>query len=385
MRFRQVTFSMPVMLIIIITIGCITQPYMPRVLQQALYATSLSIKDILLFLLPLIVFSLLFGSIVNIRNSALKIILALIPLLTVSNFIATSFGLWFGNFFIAKSGLVFNITSSNDSLRPLWKVFLPILVPNQIAMFSGIILGVVFSYAATNIGEKLAKNMNIVALFILEKLLVPIMPIFVLGFIIRMLHDGLLIELLKNYALVFLLIFSAQLSYILLIYWLGAKFNLRIWYENVKCMLPAAITGFSTMSSAAAMPITLLATAKNTSDDEFARLVIPTTVNIHLMGDCIAIPILAVSILASYSVGIDSQQFIIFAGYFVIAKFAVAGVPAGGILVMLPILEKYLQFSPEMLSLITALYIMFDPIITSMNVLGNGAFAILLKRIVNQR
>ena len=358
---------------------------MPIVLQQALYATSLSIKDILLFLLPLIVFSLLFGSIVSIRNSALKIILALIPLLTLSNFIATSFGLWFGNFFIAKSGLFFNITSSNDSLRPLWEVFLPILVPNQIAMFSGIILGVVFSYAATNIGEKLAKNMNIVALFILEKLLVPIMPIFVLGFIIRMLHDGLLIELLKNYALVFLLIFSAQLSYILLIYWLGAKFNLRRWYENVKCMLPAAITGFSTMSSAAAMPITLLATAKNTSDDEFARLVIPTTVNIHLMGDCIAIPILAVSILASYSVGIDSQQFIIFAGYFVIAKFAVAGVPAGGILVMLPILEKYLQFSPEMLSLITALYIMFDPIITSMNVLGNGAFAILLKRIVNQR
>jgi Na+/H+-dicarboxylate symporter len=68
--------------------------------------------------------------------------------------------------------------------------------------------------------------------------------------------------------------------------------------------------------------------------------------------------------------------------YFVLAKFAVAAVPAGGILVMLPILEKYLHFSPDMLSLITALYIMFDPIITSINVLGNGAFATIFKRIV---
>ena len=42
---------------------------------------------------------------------------------------------------------------------------------------------------------------------------------------------------------------------------------------------------------------------------------------------------------------------------------------------MLPILEQYLGFNAEMLSLITALYILFDPIITSVNILGNGAFA----------
>lgn len=48
---------------------------------------------------------------------------------------------------------------------------------------------------------------------------------------------------------------------------------------------------------------------------------------------------------------------------------------------MIPILEKYLGFTPEMLSLITALYILFDPIITSANVLGNGAFAQLFEKV----
>jgi Na+/H+-dicarboxylate symporter len=370
------------MLALVIGFGCLTQAYMPEMLQQALYAISLTTKEVLLFLLPFIVFSLLFGSIVNIKNSAIKIILALIPLLTISNFIATSFALWFGNFFIVKSSLVFTLINTSKSLSPLWELSLPKLVPNDIAMFSGIILGIIFSYQAVKFGEQLAKKLNIFAVFILKKLLVPVMPIFVLGFIIRMVHDGLLVPLIKNYALVFLLIFSAQLFYVFLAYGLGAKFSSSRWYHNVKHMLPAALTGFSTMSSAAAMPITLLATEKNTGDHELSRLVIPTTVNIHLMGDCIAIPILAVSILASYGAIVDAQQFMLFAGYFVLAKFAVAAVPAGGILVMLPILEKYLHFSPDMLSLITALYIMFDPIITSINVLGNGAFATIFKRIV---
>jgi Na+/H+-dicarboxylate symporter len=47
---------------------------------------------------------------------------------------------------------------------------------------------------------------------------------------------------------------------------------------------------------------------------------------------------------------------------------------------MLPILEHYLGFTGEMMSLITALYILFDPVITSANVLGNGAFAKMMDK-----
>src|SRR6185369_5706000 len=168
MRFSKITSNMPVMLALVIGIGCLTQEYMPVTLQQSLYAISLSIKEILLFLLPLIVFSLLFGSIVNIKNSALKIILALIPLLTISNLLATSFALWFGNLFIAKSALVFTFINTNESLIPLWNLSLPKLVPNDIAMFAGIIFGVVFSYQAVKFGQQVAEKLNIFAIFILK-------------------------------------------------------------------------------------------------------------------------------------------------------------------------------------------------------------------------
>lgn len=72
----------------------------------------------------------------------------------------------------------------------------------------------------------------------------------------------------------------------------------------------------------------------------------------------------------------------IFTFYFVLAKFSVAAIPGGGIIVMLPILEGYLGFNGEMMSLITALYILFDPVITCANVFGNGAFAKMIDRFV---
>jgi Na+/H+-dicarboxylate symporter len=151
-------------------------------------------------------------------------------------------------------------------------------------------------------------------------------------------------------------------------------------------MLPAAIAGFGSMSSAAAMPLTILGTEKNSQNPDFARSIIPATVNVHLIGDCFAIPIFAFAVLKGF--GVENPAFstyLIFAAFFVLAKFSVAAVPGGGILVMLPILESYLGFNAEMLSLITALYILFDPVITCANVMGNGGFAMLLGKLFESR
>ncbi|WP_253305916.1 cation:dicarboxylate symporter family transporter [unidentified bacterial endosymbiont] len=114
-------------------------------------------------------------------------------------------------------------------------------------------------------------------------------------------------------------------------------------------------------------------TELNLNNKEIAGAVIPATVNIHLVGDCFAIPLFAYAVLKSF--GMDEPSllnYLIFSFYFVLAKFSVSAIPGGGIIVMLPILEKYLGFNTEMMSLITALYILFDPVITAANVLGNG-------------
>jgi len=137
------------------------------------------------------------------------------------------------------------------------------------------------------------------------------------------------------------------------------------------------------MSSAATMPLTIIGAENNVKNKSLVESVIPATVNIHLVGDCFATPILAYAVLKNFGLDEPSlMNYIIFVLYFVLAKFSVAAIPGGGILVMLPILEIYLGFTGEMMSLITALYILFDPVITCANVLGNGAFAKIIDHIL---
>ncbi len=135
------------------------------------------------------------------------------------------------------------------------------------------------------------------------------------------------------------------------------------------------------MSSLATMPVTISAAEKNTGNVNISRVVIPATVNVHMVGVSIAIPLMAFSILLNFGYPLPNfYDYCLFALYFVITQFTVAAIPGGGILVMIPILESQLGFTPEMSALITILYILFDPAITITNVLGNSALVIMVSK-----
>ena len=163
-------------------------------------------------------------------------------------------------------------------------------MPNNVAMFAGIILGIITSKLypkkSLNLANKIEKYIS--------KLLsgfAYLIPLFVTGFIVKMQNDGVMGLIIKDYALIFALIAISQFSYILLIYFLLNYFSISGLLNNVKNMLPAALSGFTTMSSAASMPLTMIGAQNNAQDKDIARSVIPVTVNIHLIGDCFAIPI----------------------------------------------------------------------------------------------
>jgi len=183
----------------------------------------------------------------------------------------------------------------------------------------------------------------------------------------------------KTYIPIVLLIAITNALYITFLYGLFAKFNVKKIFNWLKQMAPASLAGFSTMSSIAAMPITLKAAESmvEAKDKATVRAVIPATVNSHLIGDSIAITTMALAMLLAFGQSLPTwPQFWTFAQFFVMAKFSVATIPGGSILAMLPVLEQTLGFTAEMLGFITAVYILFDPLITGMNVFGNGAFAL---------
>ena len=366
--------KMPILLLAMIILVGISFDWLPPVCKSVLYGISLSLKSLIVFLLPFMIFGLLFKTSVQLAKNASKWILLILIAICVSNFFSTMVSYLIGTV-AYQFDLSMAIPTESVSLIPLGNFSLPKLVGNSQAMFAGLLLGILCGWLKPSFAEKIATHLEKFIGCLLKSILYVI-PLFIAGFIVKMMHDGVMSLILRHYALIFVLVAGAVFTYIGLIYFFATGFQYRRFVQSIKNMLPAAIAGFGSMSSAAAMPLTILGTEKNSKNPDLAQAIIPATVNIHLIGDCFAIPVFAFAIMKSFGVAEPAfLSYLIFASYFVMAKFSVAAVPGGGILVMLPILETYLGFSGEMLSLITALYILFDPIITVANVLGNGGFA----------
>jgi Na+/H+-dicarboxylate symporter len=207
----------------------------------------------------------------------------------------------------------------------------------------------------------------------------------VFGFLLKMQKENVLENLFTNYTKVFVLIFFLVIFYIMLFYLLSANFNLKKALEYFKEMLPAGITAFSTMSSVATMPVTLNATEKNISSKKMANLIVPTTVNVHLMADGLSISITALALMIMGNQGIpEISSYIWFVVYYCIAKFSCAGVPGGGVIVLIPVFQEHLHMNLEIATLLTTIYILQDSFLTCGNVMGNGAFAIFANKFLKK-
>ncbi|MBS9530062.1 dicarboxylate/amino acid:cation symporter [Wolbachia endosymbiont of Rhagoletis cerasi] len=370
-------------LLTVITSAAFFGHLVPMEVKTFLYSTSLSIKEVLLFIMPFIIFALIFSSVNNLKQSAIKFILLLIIMIFLSNLASSLIAYSVGHFIIQNTYSIQDITYE-ETIVPLWSFRLPALLSNFYALACGFVSSIVVSTLLPKKSRELSNKMLDLTLFILKTFLTPIIPIFVLGLglALKMQHDQVLSIIFKDYSIIFIIIASATYLYVFLLYGAANSFKITSWIASIGNMIPAFITAMSTMSSNATMPLTLEGSKKNVKQPDIASSVVPITASFHLVGDCFFIIILSMIIASGYS--LCTTDYVTFLLYFLLFKFAIVAVPAGGIMVMLPILEKYLKFSPEMLSLIIALYIVFDPIITSANVMGNGAFAIMFTKLYDK-
>lgn len=372
--------KMPIFIFVLIVLIFLLDSLIPNDLKSLMYALSLTIKSIIVFFLPMIIFMILFKTISQMSRGATKNVFLILLGVCCSNFLSTMISYHIGSF-IYQMDLSIIPPKHGDGLIPTWSYEFPKLIANDLAMFSGIVLGIFFSFIHSKWVKTLSDYCEM-GIQIALRGVTLLVPFFIVGFMIKLKADKVIDHILRDYALIFGLVACSLFSYIICIYLVLTKFQPLDFIKKIRNMFPAAMAGFTSMSSAATMPLTIIGTEKNLHNPSLARLAIPTTVNIHLIGDCFAIPIFAFAVMKSFNAQEPAFfSYVLFAFYFVMAKFSVAAIPGGGIIVMLPILESELGFSPEMSSLITSLYILFDPVITCANVCGNGGFALALDRL----
>jgi Na+/H+-dicarboxylate symporter len=339
-------------------------------------------KGILEFLLPFIIFSFVFSCLSNLQKGALFFVFLLIGCVFVSNFTALMYGYTSG--YIGLNLMHFSASpiEAAAQLVPAWQFHLTKLISNDIALLIGFATGIFFSLWPSAKAKLVAAKLNQLANGFLKKVFIPFLPVFILGFVFKLEYEHLLQTSLTLYGPILVFIVFSQWLYISFWYFVSANFKLKQFLFYFKNVLPASLVGFSTISSAAAMPVLLLSTEKNLKDPEKARMLVPAIINIHTLGSAIGIPILALATILTFGLPLPSvSTFAIFALYTALAKYAVAAVPGGVIIVVAPILEAHLGFSSDMVGLITAVYLICDPFGTTANVTANGAFPIMFTKL----
>lgn len=352
--------------------------YIPLDVKRFFFTIGLSIKELMLFFLPILILCILFRENMAASSNAAILMIFILMCVILSNFFSTFISQYCGQiaYKIALPLMKSNnaIAEQKNALTPFWIVSMPKIMSTEFAMITGIAGG---SLASRLLRKDILDKTTIYVdklVGIILSVISAMTPAFVIGFFIKLQHDGLIKAIIKDYGIIFMGISSAIIIYMIAVYFfLGGK---KSFIQNAKNMIPAAIGGFSSMSSAATMPITMAGVEKNVNDKRIARHVIPFTTGCHLVGDCFAIPILAYAVLKNYGMPEPTfYEYFRFMVSFVFAKFSVVAVPGGGVLVMLPILSAYFGFTAEMSALIVALYVLLDPIITTANIIGNGALA----------
>lgn len=380
-------FRLIIFLVVAIVSIMLLGDYVPEGIQRFFYTVSVWLKEILLFAMPYIIFVLIFACLLTFQKKAPLLIVMILTMILISNFVFIQIGFFMGKLFLPLLGYqpsseATQVAKDLPALEPYFYIPFPKLISIDVALLLGAIAGL---YGAFFGQEKLAKwgaTARHIIQMGLTKVFVPLVPLYVVGFLFKVQHDESLLELFTGYGPVILLIMGIQAVAVILFFFVANLGNLRATRETFGNAVPSGLVAFSTMSSMATLPMTLEAAEENTENKAVAEIMIPATINIHHVGDSLALPILITitMVMGGFEV-MDYGTFLLFTLYFMVAKFGVPGVPGGELMAIVPILTGFLGFTDPMLGLITTLYLLLDPAGTVTNVLCNGGVTILMDKI----
>jgi Na+/H+-dicarboxylate symporter len=357
--------------------------YIPLDVHRLLYCFSLFIKEILILLLPLTVFFYIGDAIISFQKKAPLFVLYLFVFEGMSNFLSVYYATFCS--YIASFSLS-SLTAPNETFETFTPLFkLHVQKPAWYSADKGALLAIVLSLAASILssseGKKLFSSGKRLFETILTKGFSPLIPLFTLGFVAKTAQSNTLTQLLSNSASLFIWIFSILCFYLFLLFFIGSNFNIKKTILSIKNLLEAGSIAFTSGCSLSTMPSTIKGVEKNLKEPSLAKSIIPATTNIQQIGDCIINTFLCYLL---YSIYFKSPPpplvWINFTLFFVLARYATAAVLGGAIFLMLPIYEKTLHFTPEMISIILSLNILLDPIVTASNVLANGALCQIFEK-----
>ncbi|MCY6957761.1 dicarboxylate/amino acid:cation symporter [Clostridium brassicae] len=357
------------------------------IINEKAMMVILTIKEILgsiiFFTVPLVIFGFITPAITSLKNNASKMLGAMALMCYLSAVGAATMSAIAGYIIIPH----FNIASEAAKLQKLPKVIFQLkidpVMPVMTALVLAIFVGVSVIWTKAEVMDKLLNELQKMVLAIITRIVVPILPIFISATFSELAYTGSLTKQLPVFLKVIIIVLIGHFIWLTILYSLAGAISKQNPLEVVKHYLPAYLTAVGTMSSAAALPVSLKCAHKSkVLIPEVVDFAIPLGATTHLCGSvltetffCFTISKILYGTLPPVGTVV---LFIILFGIFAIGA---PGVPGGTVMASLAIVTGVLGFDASGVGLLMAIFALQDSFGTACNITGDGALALMLRGI----
>lgn len=285
--------------------------------------------------------------------------------------------------YILKGQSLQAVDDPSEGLRSaFFSIEMPPVMDVMTSLLLAFIIGIGIGVVKSDPLLKIANDFQNIVQLLIEKIIIPLLPIHIFGIFANMTYTGQVATILAVFLKVFIMIILLHIIYLVIQYSVAGTISKQNPFNMLKVMSPAYFTALGTQSSAATIPVTLKRAKTLNIRENVANLTIPLLANIHLSGSTITIVSCSLAVIFLQGDTISFSTYIGFIFMLGLIMVAAPGVPGGGaIIAAVGIIESILGFSPAMVSLMIALYIAQDSLGTACNVTGDGAITSIVDTI----
>lgn len=373
-----------------IALGILCAFWMPSSLSRVFATFNELFGNFLGFAIPLIVFGLVASGIAELGTGAGRL-LGITTLLAYGSTLLAGFFAYFVCLWCyppilgSEASLGSLETAGVSRLAPYFTVEMPPIADVTSALLLSFVLGLGTARGGGNTLKKGLSEFRDVIERIIERAIVPLLPLYIFGIFLKMGAEGQVAGILSLFLKIIALIFAMHLLLLLFQYGLAGIVSRRNPLKLLRTMLPAYMTALGTQSSAATIPGHAGADDPQRRESRAGRIRHPAQRDDSSLGqhsenrrmragdhvdDGHADPYGSVRRVHRHAGRYDDRR----PGAFRRRHHAALGP-----------LQSILGFDETLQGLMIALYIAMDSFGTAGNVTGDGAIALIVDRIYRRR
>lgn len=381
--FDNLLFKLVISILVGVLIGFFATENIMRVVVTIKYVLG----QVIMFAIPLIIIGFIAPSIAKLKSSASKLLGYALFLAYISSIGAAIFSAVAG--YVIIPNLSINSTIHNLKKLPniIFQLDIPQIMPVMSALVLSVLIGLSVTWTNASLFENVLNQFQDMILSIVSKVIIPILPVFILTTFSTLAYEGSISRHLPVFLKVIAIVLVGHFIWLALLYILAGMISKENPLDVLKYYGPAYMTAVGSMSSAATLPVSLSCARKSKNlREDILDFSIPLFSNIHLCGSVLTevffVMVVSQTLYGQLPTISSMAVFIPLLGIFAIGA---PGVPGGTVMASLGLIISVLGFSDTGTALLLTIFALQDSFGTACNVTGDGALTLMLTGIAKKK